>query len=396
MVSSNRTYMNSIADIDLTGKKVLIRVDLNILEHGQVIDDFRIAATVDTVQYALEHAKKVILCTHNGRPNGQIIEDESLEPLIHILPKYYGKEIVFIKDYLTDAAKAQVESLPESSLILLENLRFNAGEEANDEAFGKQLASLADVYINDAFSVCHRAHASVTWPARLLPHAAGFRLLEEVKQLGRVKNHPESPFILIIGGAKIASKMGVVRHLGQKASHIIFGGAIANTVLKAKGVDVGASIHDDGEIRLAQDLLDIFSDKIVLPQDATVAKRFDQGFAVGSIRLTNINDVNDDEHILDIGPETWEVIRSILDSSNTVFWAGPIGYIEMSQTKHYSLELAKYVAHLMAFVAAGGGETVSVVHDAQVLSQFDFVSTGGGASLTFLADESMPGLAELE
>lgn len=389
--------MKYIDTLDLTGKTVLLRLNLNVpIENGKIKDDFRIKAVLPTIEYCRDHARKTVILAHLGRPGGKRDKKYSLKPVADYLEDRFKEGSSFLNDCLGDDVKTAIDVMADGAVILLENLRFHKEEMANDETFGKALAALGDVYVNDAFGDSAKENASVVWPPLILPSGAGFRFKYELENLKRIKDNAERPLVVIIGGAKISEKMGAITNLGKHADKILLGGAIANTVLAAQGIDIKSSYYKKEELDLAKDLLKQFADKIVLPTDAVVSKVAGSDYVVKSLRVIGVDELEDKEAILDIGPESLEHFMDICKGAKTIFWAGPLGYIEASATAQSSIKLAQFLASLDNYAAIGGGETVEVLNMAEVADEMDFVSTGGGASLRYLSGESLPGLMAIK
>ena len=388
--------MQLLQNYNLTGKKALLRLSLNVpIDNGKVKDDFRIRTVMETIEYCRDKSKKTIIIAHLGRPKGK--ESElSLEPVAKYIEKLLGSKVIFLYDCIGTEIKHQIDLAPDGSVLLCENLRFHPEELKNDEYFGKELASLADVFVNDAFGDSAKATASVIWPPQVLPAAAGFRLQEELKNLKKLKDGPEQPFLVIIGGAKIKEKMGVIKSLGEKVEKILIGGGVANTMLKAKGYDVKTSLVQDDEIDLALELLKKFQNKLVLPKDVMVARKDKDGFSKDSIRNVPVGGLAEGESILDIGVQTYAFFQELLSTAKTIFWSGPLGYIEWKPSAKSSIQLAQLLAGFVNDTYLGGGETASVLKLAKVREEeIDFISTGGGASLKYLSGEELPGISAI-
>lgn len=389
--------MKYIDALDLTNKTVLLRLNLNVpIENGQIADDFRIKAVLPTIEYCRDNARKTVIIAHLGRPKGKRDKKYSLKPAADYLENYIKEGFSFLPDCVGDNVKTAIEVAADGAVILLENLRFHPEEQNNDEKFGNQLAELGDVYVNDAFGDSAKATASIVQPPQKLPSALGFRFITELNALSKIKDDPENPFIIIVGGVKIADKMGAIASLGKKADKILLGGGVANTVLAAGGVDVKSSLYKKEELELAKQLIEDFQDKIVLPSDVVVAKVKGEQFDANSIRTSDVRKLKDKEAILDIAPKALDDYIEILKQAKTVFWAGPLGYIELQATAESSIKLAAYLANLECYTAIGGGETASVVNMAGMTDGIDFISTGGGAALKYLSGEQLPGLKGLE
>lgn len=388
--------MKRLEDLNISGQTVLLRLNLNVpLKDGKIVDDFRLRVVLPTIDYVKERARKTVICAHLGRPEGRDMAF-SLQPVADALVKRYGHLFSFLNDCVGTDVKHTIETAPDGSIILLENVRFHSGERANDDLFGAQLASLADVFVNDAFGDSYESYASVVWPAKLLPSAAGMRLQRELQALEKLKDRPDHPFVLLVGGVKIAEKMGTLRKLGEKADTILVGGGIANTLLLAKGMDMQDSLVQEKEVAMAKELLQQFAGKLVVPVDARVAKRGPTGkIDEKSLRETAVDSLAVGEAAYDIGPKTLEIYKKACDAAKDVFWAGPLGYIEWDQTAASSKALLRMLSEHPNYSVIGGGETASLVSAMGVAEKMDFVSTGGGAALKYLSGEPLPGLQAL-
>ncbi|CAN5890693.1 phosphoglycerate kinase [soil metagenome] len=382
----------SVKDIDLAGKRVFIRVEFNVpIKNGSIIDDTRIRASLPTIQYALDHqATSVILASHLGRPKGKANPEFSLKPVADRLSQLLGRPVNFVE-------KADVAGTAEG-VSLLENLRFNPGEEKNDAAFAAQLASLADVYINDAFGSAHRAHASTEGIVRHVKESgAGLLMAAEVEYLGKVLEHPDHPFIAILGGAKVSDKLEVIQNLLPRVDTLLIGGAMAYTFFKARGLPVGKSLVEDDLLDAAREIEEQAATRglrLELPVDHVVAPKLEAGAP------TEILDVSDakigDRMGLDIGPKTIARYRKILSTAKTVTWNGPMGVFEIDEFARGTMEIAKTVAEVKGITVIGGGDSVAAVTKAGVTGRITHISTGGGASLEFLGGRQLPGVEALK
>ncbi len=387
----------TVRDIELGGKRALVRVDFNVPldEGGAILDDMRIRATLPTIQYLRTHGARVVLCSHLGRPKGKVVESLRLAPIARRLAELLGAPVATAPDCVGPEVEAAVAALGEGEVLLLENLRFHPEEEANDSAFAGQLAVLADVYVNDAFGAAHRAHASIEGVAHLLPAVAGLLMEKELEYLGRLLAEPERPCGVIIGGAKISDKMGVLRALVTKTDVLIIGGGMANTLLKAKGYAVGDSLVEDDQLEVAHAIMDDAARHtihLLLPVDVVVAERF---AANARARTAPADQVPEGWRIMDVGPRSLVAYSQALQTCRTVVWNGPLGVAEFPQFARGSESLAQTVAGLDAVTIVGGGETAALVEDAGMADRFDHVSTGGGAFLEFLVGRVLPGVAAL-
>ena len=387
----------TIRDVDVRGRKVLVRVDFNVpLEEGRVADDTRIRAALPTIQYLLDHGAAVILMSHLGRPKGQPNPKYSLRPVAEHLSALLGKPVKFSPEPVGPQAEALARDLKPGEVLLLENTRFHPGERKNDPEFARQLAALAGpdgIFVNDAFGSAHRAHASVVGVAQYLPAVAGFLMEKELDFLGRLLTAPERPFVAILGGAKISDKIGVIRSLLQKADKLLIGGGMANTFFKAQGYEVVDSLVEEDALEEAKALLAEGQDKLVLPVDAVIADRF---AADAERKVVPVDRVPPGWRILDIGPETVARFKEELQGAKTVFWNGPMGVFEFPAFAEGTFAIARALAELEGAVTViGGGDSVAAVKQAGVADKITHISTGGGASLEFVEGKELPGVAVL-
>jgi len=384
----------TIRDIDLAGKRVLVRADLNVpMEGGVITDDTRIRESLPTIQYLLEHGAQVIVCSHLGRPKGPDPE-LSLSPVAGRMANLLGQEVLFADDCVGPAAEAAVAAMGRH-VLLLENLRFHPEEEKNVPAFAEALASFAEVYVNDAFGAAHRAHASTEGVTHHLPAVAGFLMEKEVRYLSALVADPPKPFAAIVGGAKVSTKIAAIEHLLPKLDMLFVGGGMANTFLKATGVDVQMSLVEDEQVEVAKGILEKARARGVavhLPTDVVAASKF----AEDAEALTRpVGEVPRGYMILDIGPDTVHAYAAALTLAKAVVWNGPMGVFEMEKFAGGSFGLARALASLKAVTVVGGGETAAVVAQAGLQARFTHVSTGGGASLEMLEGRELPGVAAL-
>jgi phosphoglycerate kinase len=386
----------TVRDVGVAGKRVLVRVDFNVpIEGGRILDDLRIRAALPTIEYLRSRGAKVVLCSHLGRPQGEPDETYSLTPVAQRLSELLAAPVGVTKDCVGAETEAAVAALEAGGVLLLENVRFHAEEERNDPAFARRLAALADVYVNDAFGTAHRAHASTEGVARLLPAVAGFLMEKEIDYLARVVAEPQRPLGAIIGGAKVSDKMAALRNLLSKADVLVIGGGMANTFLKAQGLAVGESLMEDDQLDTARAVLAEARQrgvKLLLPIDVVVADRF---AADANTQTVAINAVPDGWRILDVGPQSVESYAAALRGCKTVVWNGPLGVSELPPFAKGSEALARALAELDAVTIVGGGETASLVQEAGLAEQFNHVSTGGGAFLEFLEGRELPGVTAL-
>jgi phosphoglycerate kinase len=387
----------SVRDIDVAGKRVLMRVDFNVPfdRNGAIADDSRISAALPTVRYLLDQGASVILCSHLGRPDGKVVESLRLTPVAERLAKLLGKGIQTAPDCVGPQAEAAAHALQRGEVLLLENLRFHPEEEKNDPAFARSLASLADVYVNDAFGTAHRAHASTAGVAAYLPAVAGFLMLKEIEELGAVLNTPDRPMAAIIGGAKISSKLGVVRNLLQRVDCLLLGGGMASTFIKARGMEVGDSLIEEDMLSTARDLMYEAERKgvpLLLPTDAVIADAFS---ADAAYKTVPVSDIPIGWRIMDVGPDSIATFRDALEDCKTVFWNGPLGVAEFPAFAAGSKAMAEALAEMDARVVIGGGETSALVEQEGLHDRYTHVSTGGGASLEFIEGKALPGVEAL-
>ena len=383
-----------ITDLDVKGKKVLVRVDFNVpIKEGKVGDDTRIKAALPTINYLLEQGAAVILCSHLGRPKGEVKPEFSLKPVAAYLETLIEAPVSFVEDCIGEKVEAAAAALKPGEVLVLENTRFHAGEKKNDPEMAKQLASLAEVFVNDAFGTAHRAHASNTGVTEYLPSAAGFLLEKEIKYLGNTIASPERPFVAILGGAKVSDKIGVIENLLSKADQILIGGGMANTFFKAQGFDMADSLVEADAIETAKDLLNKAEGKLVLPVDVVIADAFD---ANANARTMDVGDVPAGWRILDIGPKTVDAFDDVIAKAGTVVWNGPMGVFEFDKFAKGTFEIAKALAKSDAVSIVGGGDSASAINKSGLADKITHISTGGGASLEMLEGKELPGLAALD
>ena len=389
----------TVRDIDVKDKRVLVRVDFNVPmneDTGVITDDSRIRASLPTIQYLVDHKAKVILCSHLGRPKGAPEAKFSLAPVAKRLAELIGKPVAITSDCIGPEAENAVKALKSGDMLLLENLRFHAEEEKNGPDFARALASLADVYVNDAFGTAHRAHASIVGVTKYLqPAVAGFLLEKELVNLGGILTNPVHPFVALLGGAKVSDKVALIENIISKIDYILIGGGMAATFLKSEGYEVGQSLLEADRIQTAADLIKKTKDNkvnLVLPSDVVITNEVSEK---GASQVVTIDKVPKDMKIVDIGPKTFASFTKILTMCKTVFWNGPMGVYEVPQFAKGSTAMAQVLAGLKAATVIGGGSTADMVYDMKLADKMTFVSTGGGASMSFLSGEILPGVEAL-
>jgi phosphoglycerate kinase len=384
----------TIRDIDVRGKRVLVRVDYNVpVKEGKVGDDTRIRAAMPTLDYLLENGAALILCSHLGRPKGGPEPKYSLKPVADHLSTLMKNPVLFAEDCIGPAAEKAAKALKPGEVLLLENTRFHPEEEKNNLEMAKQLASLADIYVNDAFGSAHRAHASTEGVAQFLPAVAGFLLEKEIKYLGQAVADPEKPFVAILGGAKISDKIGVIKNLLTKADSILIGGGMANTFFKAEGYPVADSLVEDEALDTAKEILAQAGTKLRLPVDVVIADKFE---ADAAHKIMPTGPIPDGWRILDIGPETVSHYAKIVREAKTVVWNGPMGVFEFPEFAKGTFAVAQAAAESGAVTIVGGGESVAAVKQSGLGDKITHISTGGGASLEMLEGLTLPGVAALQ
>lgn len=383
-----------VTDLDVKGKKVLVRVDFNVpIKEGKITDDTRITAALPTIQYLLDHGAAVILASHLGRPKSPSDVQFSLEPVAKYLDKFIKGRVRFAKDCIGPIAEAAAAALKPGQVLVLENTRFHPEEEKNDPGMAKALASLADLYVNDAFGTAHRAHASTTGVANYLPSAAGFLMEKEIKYLGNAIANPMRPFVAILGGAKISDKIGVIENLLKIADKILIGGGMANTFLAAQGYAMADSLVEKDVLDTSKALLAKAEGKILLPSDMVLGNAFD---AEAEMKTVDVGDVPDGWRILDIGPKSVEAFGAEVAKAGTVVWNGPMGVFEFPRFAKGTFAIAQAVADSHAISVIGGGDSVSAINKSGLSDKITHISTGGGASLEMLEGLELPGVAILQ
>jgi phosphoglycerate kinase len=389
----------SVKDLDLRGKKALIRVDFNVpIKNGAIQDDTRIRASLPTIRYALEQGATVILASHLGRPKGKPNPEYSLRPVAVHLSTLLGRPVEFAEDCVGPAAAAAIDKAGSNGVVLLENLRFHAEEEKNDSAFAQSLAQLADVYVNDAFGSAHRAHASTEGIVHHMKQAAaGLLMADEIQHLGRVLENPERPFVAILGGAKVSDKLEVIENLIPRVDALLIGGAMAYTFLKARGIAVGKSLVEEDLLETARDVerrAKARGLRLELPVDHVVAAKLEAGAQSETLKVGDA--AIGDRMGLDIGPETTKTYRDVIAGAKTVVWNGPMGVFEIDAFASGTIDVAKAVASVKGTTIIGGGDSIAAVAKAGVSDRITHISTGGGASLEFLGGRALPGVEALK
>jgi phosphoglycerate kinase len=383
----------TVRDIDLKGKRVLMRVDFNVpMDAGKVTDDKRIKASLPTINYILEQGASLILMSHLGRPKGGFDPEFSLKAAGEVLSGLLGKPVALAPDCVGPEVEKMAKSLKPGEVLLLENTRFHPEEEKNDMALAKQMASLADIFVNDAFGSAHRAHSSTEGVAHFLPAVSGFLMEQELEYLGRATANPEHPYIAILGGAKISDKILVVENLLAKCDKLIIGGGMANTFLAAQGLNMQDSLVESGSVEMAKSILAKSGSRIVLPVDAVIADKFE---ADASSKVVDVDKIPAGWRMMDVGPKTLDLYKLTLKDAKLIVWNGPVGVFEMPKFAEGTFALAKLLAASGAITVIGGGDSASAVKKAGVAKQMTHVSTGGGASLEFLEGKVLPGVAAL-
>lgn len=393
------TSKKTLKDFDFKGKKVLVRCDFNVPmdENQRITDDIRIRSSVPTIEYLVENGAKVILMSHLGRPKGEANPKYSLLPVANRLSELLGKEVLFAKDdiVVSENVKEEINKLNDGDVALLENTRFRKEEEKNEENFAKELSSLGDIYVNDAFGTSHRAHASNVGVSSHLPSAVGFLVEKEISIMGKALDDPVRPFVAILGGAKVSDKIGVIDNLIEKVNSILIGGGMAYTFLKAQGYEIGQSLLEEDKMDLALKLVEKAKDrnvKLLLPVDIVIAKEFKNDT---EIDVVDIDSIPKDWMGLDIGPETLKLFTEEISKAKTVIWNGPSGVFEMENFSKGTYGIAKALVESDAITIVGGGDSASAVEKAGYADKITHVSTGGGASLELLEGKTLPGIAAI-
>ncbi len=383
----------TVRDIDVGGKRVLVRVDFNVpLKEGAVSDDTRIRAALPTLNYLLDQGAALILCSHLGRPKGKVVPELKMDPVAVRLSELLDHPVSKLDDCVGPEVETAVQATQAGDVILLENTRFHPEETKNDPEFARQLAALADVYVNDAFGSAHRAHASTEGVTHYLLAVAGFLMEKELEFLGQAVQNPEHPYVAILGGAKVSDKVGVIENLLKQCDRLLIGGGMANTFFKAMGFEVGDSLIEEEAVSVAQSLLKGAPGQLILPVDVVIADAFDND---ANTRVVAPNEVTAGWRILDIGPKTVPTFESALGGAKTVVWNGPLGVFEMENFARGTFAVAEILANLDAVTIIGGGDSAAAVRQAGLVDRMTHVSTGGGASLEFLEGQALPGVVAL-
>lgn len=387
----------SFKDIDVSGKAVLVRVDFNVPvdDNNNIIDDTRIIAALPTINYLINNNAKVILCSHLGRPKGVFNENFSMKIVHPTLERVLGREVKMASDVIGDSAKKLASELNPGEVMLLENVRFHKEEEANDEEFAKELSSLADVFVLDAFGTAHRAHASTAGVARFIPAVAGFLVAKEVTEIERATVNPTRPSVVIFGGKKVSDKIGVIQTMLDKANSILIGGAMAFTFIVAKGGEIGLSRYEKDKVELAKQILDLADKKnvrVYLPVDSVVTREFSPN---AKAKVVDSYKIPADCQSMDIGPKTRKLFAKIIKNAKTVIWNGPMGVYEFKKFQKGTVAVAKAIAKSDAISVVGGGDSAAAVNESGYASRITHISTGGGATLELLEGKVLPGIAML-
>ncbi len=384
----------SVRDIDVKGKKVLVRVDFNVpIKEGVVQDDTRVRAALPTIEYLLENGAAVILCSHLGRPKGGPDPKYTMQPVAEYLGKLMGKPVAFASDCVGEPAVTAAAALKAGGVLVLENTRFHPEEEKNDLELAKQMAALADIYVNDAFGSAHRAHSSTEGVARFLPAVAGFLMEKEIEYLGQAIDEPKRPFVAILGGAKVSDKIGVIKNLLSKADTILIGGGMANTFFKAQGYPIGDSLVENEVLDLARELIAQGGTKLRLPVDAVIAEKMEEGVET---KIVPVGPIPDGWRILDVGPKTIEAYGKVIAGAATVVWNGPMGVFEVATFAKGTFGVAHALAESKCVSIVGGGDSASAIQKSGLADKITHISTGGGASLEMLEGLALPGVAALQ
>lgn len=386
----------SVRDVDVKGKRVFCRFDFNVpMEEGHITDDTRIRAALTTIEYLMQNGARVIMSSHLGRPKGQVVEELRLDAVAARLSQLLGQQVKKMNDVYSDKVKMEADKLQDGEVMLLENVRFHPGEEKNDEELAKQFASLADLFVNDAFGTAHRAHASTAGIAQHVEGVAGFLMEKEIEFLGKAISQPERPLTAIIGGAKVKDKIGVIENLLEKVDNLIVGGGLSNTFIKAEGYDVGDSLLEEEKVELAKSFMEKARQKgvrFLIPIDVVIADKFAND---ANTKVVGVDSIPGGWQALDIGPKTIELYKNAVLESKTVVWNGPMGVSEMDTFAEGTNAIAHALKEVKGTTIIGGGDSVAAVEKAGVAEAMTHISTGGGASLEFMEGKELPGVAVL-
>ncbi|CAN7761392.1 phosphoglycerate kinase [Paenibacillus sp. LjRoot56] len=386
----------SVRDVEVAGKRVFVRVDFNVpVENGQITDDTRIRETLPTIKFLVEQGAKVILAAHFGRPNGQVVEELRLTPVAAKLAELLGQNVIKADQSVGEIVKAQVDALENGDVLLLENVRFNEGEEKNDPELAKAFADLADLFVNDAFGAAHRAHASTSGIAAYIPAVSGLLMEKELDVLGKALNNPERPFTAIVGGSKVKDKIAVIENLLNIADNVLIGGGLSYTFLKAQGYEIGKSLLDNSKLDLALSFIAKAKEKgvnFLLPVDIVVADKFG---ADANVQIVDIDSIPADWEGIDIGPKTREMYADVIAKSKLVVWNGPMGVFEIEPFSHGTRAVAQACADTEGYTVIGGGDSAAATEKFHLAEQMNHMSTGGGASLEFMEGKALPGVVAL-
>ncbi|NOU63555.1 phosphoglycerate kinase [Paenibacillus sp. LMG 31461] len=386
----------SVRDVEVAGKRVFVRVDFNVpVENGQITDDTRIRETLPTIKFLVEQGAKVILAAHFGRPNGQVVEELRLTPVAAKLAELLGQNVIKADQSVGEIVKAQVDALENGDVLLLENVRFNEGEEKNDPELAKAFADLADLFVNDAFGAAHRAHASTSGIAAYIPAVSGLLMEKELDVLGKALNNPERPFTAIVGGSKVKDKIAVIENLLNIADNVLIGGGLSYTFLKAQGYEIGKSLLDNSKLDLALSFIAKAKEKgvnFLLPVDIVVADKFG---ADANTQIVGTDSIPADWEGIDIGPKTREMYADVIAKSKLVVWNGPMGVFEIEPFSHGTRAVAQACADTEGYTVIGGGDSAAATEKFHLAEQMNHMSTGGGASLEFMEGKALPGVVAL-
>lgn len=386
----------SVRDVEVAGKRVFVRVDFNVpVENGQITDDTRIRETLPTIKFLIEKGAKVILASHFGRPKGQVVEELRLTPVAAKLAELLGQSVIKADVSVGEIVKAQVDALENGDVLLLENVRFNEGEEKNDPELAKAFAELADLFVNDAFGAAHRAHASTEGIAHYIPAVSGLLMEKELDVLGKALNNPERPFTAIVGGSKVKDKIAVIENLLNIADNVLIGGGLSYTFLKAQGHEIGKSLVDNEKLDLALSFIEKAKEKgvnFLIPVDIVVADKFS---ADANTQIVGVDGIPADWEGIDIGPKTRELYADVIAKSKLVVWNGPMGVFEIEPFSHGTREVAEACAATSGYTVIGGGDSAAATEKFHLADQMNHMSTGGGASLEFMEGKALPGVVAL-